>query len=58
MGILTGKIVVTCPRTGKEVVLHKDCVTHGKRCEHYGHWGIRGSKAFVTCDLAPRIERG
>lgn len=55
MGLLTGKIVITCPRTGKEVKLDEACVTRGKRCEYYVCWGIRGSKAMVSCDLAPQV---
>jgi hypothetical protein len=40
-----GKAVFKCPKTGKEAVLHEDCVN----CPNFGHWGTVGSKPFITC---------
>ena len=46
MPVLIGKAVFKCPKTGKEVVLHEDCIN----CEGFRHWGIKGSKPFICCE--------
>lgn len=43
--MILGKIVVVCPKTGKEVVVHKDCV----ECSDFAHWGSQGSRPYVSC---------
>lgn len=40
-----GKAVFQCPKNGKEVTLHKDCV----HCKDFRHWGWHGSKPVITC---------
>jgi len=51
--IILGKVVLTCPETGEEVVLHEDCMNKdgkGKNCPYFKHFGIEGSKVAVTCE--------
>ena len=40
------KIALTCPRDGKEVILHKDCF----ECDFYKHFGLQGAHIMVTCE--------
>lgn len=52
MVIILAKVVLICPETGKEVVLHLDCQNpkrNSKPCKYYGHWGIEGSRIVMTC---------
>jgi len=56
MGVILGKVVLKCPKKGKEVVLHEDCMNadgEGNSCVHFKHYGIEGSKIAVTCTAAP-----
>lgn len=43
--MVEGKAVFRCPRDGREVVLHGDCIN----CERFRHWGFKGSKPYVSC---------
>lgn len=45
MVLLTGKIVVKCPRSGEEVAVDKKCV----ECDDYKHLGLKGAKVLVSC---------
>lgn len=59
MGILVGRVHITCPKTGKDVILDKACIDPSKpdgRCEYYEHWGTQGPKIVVSCRLAPSTE--
>lgn len=46
------KTVLTCPETGQEVVLQKDCLNpkgDGVSCPFFKHFGIRGNHVWIAC---------
>jgi hypothetical protein len=40
-----GKAIVKCPKNGREVVLHEDCVN----CEFFEFWGSEDARPYVVC---------
>jgi len=57
--IILGKVVLKCPETGKEVVLHEDCINkdgRGNNCPNFKHFGIQGSKVWIACKKLPEAQ--
>jgi len=52
--ILQGKAIFTCPKTGKEVILHIDCLNpdgKGNQCIFFRHWGgWHSAHPTIGCD--------
>jgi len=44
--IIKGKAIFTCPKTGKEVSLSKDCV----ECECFQHWMWEDAHPLLACN--------
>lgn len=51
MGLLTGKLTVTCPKTGNEVDVRKDCV----ECSDYKHISWEGLKPMIRCTYEKKL---
>ena len=52
MVLLRAVIRIVCPKTGKEVELHKECQDadgKGTPCQYYKHFGLEGHKVYVAC---------
>jgi len=46
------KTILTCPETGEDVVLQKDCLNpndNGDPCPSFKHFGIQGNHIYVAC---------
>lgn len=43
--IIKGKAVFTCPKTGKEVTLSKDCIP----CKFFKHWMWESAHPLLAC---------
>ena len=46
--MIKGKAVFKCPKTGGEVILHRDCLG----CEDFRHWGWYGGRPYISCKSA------
>jgi len=50
--IIKGVAVFTCPKTGEEVRLDKECTNidgKGNNCPHYKHWSWEGARPLLVC---------
>jgi hypothetical protein len=57
--IIKGKAVFTCPKTGKEVTLHKECTNadgKGNNCEFFKHWMWESSHPLLACGYGEKKE--
>ena len=46
--MIRGKAVFKCPKTGREVTLHKDCLN----CDDFKHWGWYSGRPYISCKAA------
>lgn len=47
-----GKAVFKCPKTGKDILLHEDCINadgKGNNCIFFNCYGMIGSRPYVAC---------
>lgn len=58
--IIQGAAVFTCPRTKKQVTLHRECLNadgKGNRCVLFKHWMWTGAHPTLCCDYKQEPEK-